>query len=74
MMQLLQVNIQVPWKNDVGLDFYSNYEYTHRRMNEIKLIVSMNQNIYPLDENEYEGVPLHWSELQDKLKKYTNGI
>jgi DNA-binding transcriptional MerR regulator len=73
MMQLLQVNIQVPWKNDVGLDFYSNYEYTHRRMNEIKLIVSMNQNIYPLDENEYEGVPLHWSELQDKLKKYTNG-
>lgn len=55
------------------LTFTSSMSILIVLMNEFKLIVSPNQNIYPLDEDEYEGEPLHWSELQDKLKKYTNG-
>jgi DNA-binding transcriptional MerR regulator len=42
-------------------------------MKEFKLIVSLNPKNYSLDEDEYEGVPVHWSDLQNKLKIYTNG-
>ena len=42
-------------------------------MKKVNLIHYPRQVLYPLNENEYEGVALHWTEIQSTLKKWTDG-